>query len=96
MEIMVLLFKTGLKIEDLVKTSNERYEKFKDVKGLLQKFYISDNNSNQIGGIYIFDSKVNLEAFRESELSKSTSEAYKFLEPEDARFYNVSRTLREL
>ncbi|MHA2284018.1 MAG: YdhR family protein [Promethearchaeota archaeon] len=96
MEIMVLLFETGLKIEDLVKTSNERFEKFLHVKGLLQKFYISDRNSNQIGGVYVFDSKENLEAFRESELSKSTSETYKFLGPEDARFYNISRTLREL
>ncbi|MHA2038839.1 MAG: YdhR family protein [Promethearchaeota archaeon] len=96
MEIMVLLFETGLKIEDLITTSNKRFEKFKDVKGLLQKFYISDRNSKKIGGIYVFDSKENLEAFRESELSKSTSEAYKFLYPEDVTFYDVSRTLREL
>jgi hypothetical protein len=93
---MVLLFETGLKIEDLIKTSNERFEKFKHVKGLLQKFYISDQNSNEIGGICVFDTKENLKAFRESELSKSISEAYKFLHPEDATFYDVSRTLREL
>ena len=96
MEIMVLLFETGLKMEDLIKTSNERFEKFQHVKGLLQKFYISDPNSNQVGGIYVFDSKDNLNAFRESELSKSTSGAYKFLEPADVRFFDVSRTLREL
>ena len=96
MEIMVLLFETGLKIDDLIKTSNERFEKFLHVKGLLQKFYLSDPNSNQVGGIYVFDSKENLEAFRESELSKSTSAAYKILKGSDVRFFNVSRTLRDL
>ena len=93
---MLLLFEVGLKIEDLIKTSNERFEKFKQVKGLLQKFYISDPNSNQVGGICVFDSKENLEVFRDSELSKSTSEAYKFLKPADVKFFDVSRTLREL
>ncbi len=96
MEIMVLIFETGLKIEELTKTSNERFDKFQHVKDLLQKFYISDPNSDQVGGIYVFDSKENLEAFRESELSKSTSEAYKFLEPADVKFFNVSRTLKKL
>lgn len=76
--------------------SNERFEKFLHVKGLLQKFYISDPNSIQVGGVYVFDSKENLETFRESDLSKSTSAAYKFLESSDVRFFNVSRTLRDL
>lgn len=93
---MILLFETGLKIDDLIKISNERFEKFLHVKGLLQKFYISDPNSNQVGGVYVFDSKENLVKFRESELSKSTSAAYKFLESSDVRFFNVSRTLRDL
>ena len=87
MEIMVLLFETGLKINDLIKISNERFEKFLQVKGLLQKFYFSDPNSNKVGGIYVFDSKESLEAFRESELSKNTSAAYKFLKGSVVRFF---------
>ncbi|MHA1729418.1 MAG: YdhR family protein [Promethearchaeota archaeon] len=95
MEIMVLLFETGLEAEKLMKTSNERYKKFKDVKGLVQKYYMSDAESSKVGGVYVFDTKENLDAFFESDLSKSTSEAYKFQGQALRSFFNVSRTLRE-
>ena len=94
MEIMVILFETGLNLEDLARTSNERYPKFKEVKGLVQKYYMSDANSNKVGGVYVFDTKENMDEFLKSDLSKSTSEAYKFVKPEERMFFNVSRTLR--
>jgi hypothetical protein len=82
-------------MEELMKISKERGERFKEVKGLIQKYYVSDKSSNHVGGVYIFDSKRNLKAFRESDLSKSTAEAYQFLEPADERVLGVIKTLRE-
>ena len=62
---------------------------------MLQKLYVRENSTGQVGGIYVFDSKENLEAFRNSDLAKSIGEAYKFLEPPTIRALEVVRVLSE-
>jgi hypothetical protein len=95
MEILIFLFKSGLPMEELMKVSKTRGEHFKKVKGLIQKYYVSDKEFNRIGGVYFFDSKKNLKDFRNSELSKSTAGAYQFLEEPDVRILDVIRPLKE-
>ena len=95
MEILILLFKSGLPMEELMKVSKIRAERYSKVKGLIQKYYVTDQTSNHIGGLFIFDSKESLEAFRNSDLSKSTAEAYQFLESPDIRILDVIKTLKE-
>ena len=95
MEILIFLFKSGLPMEELMEVSKTRGEQFKKVKGLIQKYYVSDKESNRIGGVYFFDSKKNLKDFRNSELSKSTAGAYQFLEEPDVRILDVLRPLKE-
>jgi hypothetical protein len=51
--------------------------------------------TGHIGGIFVFDSRENLKAFRESELAKSTSEAYKFTEPPTIRVLEIAKRLLE-
>jgi len=62
---------------------------------LLQKLYIKDESTGHFGGVYIFDSKESLEAFRNSDLSKSIGDAYKFLELETRRVFKVTNVLFE-
>ncbi|MHA1915354.1 MAG: YdhR family protein [Promethearchaeota archaeon] len=94
MEVYILLFKPGLPLEELIKVSNTRRELFKKVQGLVQKYYISDTESDRVGGVYIFDSKENLETFRNSELSKSTADAYQFQDDPEIKIFSVSSLLR--
>ena len=94
MEVYILLFRTGLPVEELMKVSSIRRELFKKVKGPVQKYYISDTESDRVGGVYIFDTKENLEAFKNSELSKSTPDAYQFLVDPEVKIFNVSSLLR--
>jgi hypothetical protein len=89
MEILFGLFKSGLPKEEVLKKLGERAHKYHEVKGLLQKLYVHDESTGHFGGIYIFDSKASLEAFKNSELSKSTGDAYKFTEPPTTRVLNV-------
>ena len=49
----------------------------------------------QVGGVFVFDSAENLKAFKDSDLSKSTGEVYKFLEPPQARVLEIAKVLRE-
>jgi hypothetical protein len=89
MEILFGLFKSGLPKEEVLKKIKERTHKYREVKGLLQKLYIQDETTGHFGGIYIFDSKASLEAFQNSDLAKSTGDAYKFVEPPTRRVFNV-------
>jgi heme-degrading monooxygenase HmoA len=95
MEILLVLFKSGLPKEEVLKRFEERADKYREVRGLLQKLYVRDESTGHFGGVYIFDSKESLEAFRNSYLAKSIGDAYKFLEPPTRRVLNVTLVLYE-
>ena len=59
-EIFLTLFKSGLLQEEVLKKFDERAYKYRQVKGLLQKYYIHNESSDEFGGVYVFDSKENL------------------------------------
>jgi len=95
MEILLVLFKSGLPEEEVVRKFDERAYKYRQVKGLQQKYYIHDESSGEFGGVYIFDSKENLEAFRNSDLAKSIGDAYKYLESPTRKVFAVHLVLYE-
>jgi hypothetical protein len=94
MRLLIFLFKSGLPIEEIMKTSEDRADSYRKVSGLVQKYYVVDKSTDRVGGIFVFDSEENLRAFRESELAKSTGEAYKFLEPPHTRVLEIAKVLR--
>jgi len=95
MRLLIFLFKSGLPFEEIAKTSEERADSYRKVPGLIQKYYVMDKSTDQVGGVFVFDSEENLKAFRESELAKSTGEAYKFLEAPHTRMLEIAKVLRE-
>jgi hypothetical protein len=56
-EVLVFLYKSGLTMEEILKRFKKRSDKYRDVKGLLQKLYIRDESTGHVGGIHVFDSK---------------------------------------
>ncbi|HLN45162.1 MAG: YdhR family protein [Chloroflexota bacterium] len=95
MHIYFTLFKSGLPKEEVQRKFEERVDKYHEVKGLIQKYYVHDESTGEFGGIYVFDTKENLEIFRDSDLRKSISDVYKFLEPPVRRIFNVNLVLYE-
>lgn len=91
----MILFKSGLPMEEIMEVVKSREDRYREVKGLLQKHYVIDNTTDKKGGVFIFDSKESLKAFKESDLSKSTAEAYKFIEPPEIKVLEVMKNLRE-
>ena len=91
----MFLFKSGLSMEDIEKTSESRADLYRQVPGLVQKYYVVDKEMDRVGGVFVFDSQKSLEAFRESDLAKSTGKAYKFLEPPHTRALEIAKVLRE-
>ena len=94
MKLLIFLFKSELPAEEILKKTESRAGQYLKVKGLVQKYYVQDEQTNRVGGIFVFDSEENLKAFRDSELAKSTGEAYKFTEPPHTKILEIVKTLR--
>ena len=69
-------------------------QQYLQVEGLIQKYYVMDKSTGHVGGVFIFDSKESLRAFRDSELAKSTAAAYKFVEPPTTRALEIAKVLK--
>ena len=61
----------------------------------MQKLYVHDPATDEVGGIYVFDSAEHMELFRGSDLEKSIRETYRFTEPPTIRSLDVVQALRE-
>jgi hypothetical protein len=73
--ILSVRFNSSLSRDDVERIVRERAPRFRDVPGLVQKFYGVDGDG-YITGIYVFDSQESLNAFRETDLAKTIPEAY--------------------
>lgn len=62
--------------EKLLQLFHQRLEDFKNVPGLMQKYYVADEKSEVVGGIYVFENKDARAAFWDSALAKAIPETY--------------------
>lgn len=74
--VLLVKFKSSLTPENLMKTCQEDLEDFRNVPGLLQKYYISEESTGAISGFYIFENKEARAAFWNSELAKNIPARY--------------------
>ena len=74
--ILYVRVKSGLDPEELERRVNERKPRFLEVPGLIQKIYGRDESTGEVCGIYFFENKEALAAFRDSELAKTIPTAY--------------------
>lgn len=95
-EVLFIPYKSALPTEKVLKLFEKRSDKYRGVHGLLQKLYVHDEPTGHVGGIYIFDSKESLEAFRNSDLAKGIGDAYGFTEPPTRRVFRVAMALYEM
>lgn len=95
MIIQIIKLKSELTEDELVKKAKEREPKFKAIPGLLQKYYVKLEQPGQYGGVYVWDSKESLLAFRKSELATSIPEAYKLIDAPDIEMLDVLFQLRD-
>ena len=78
--ILFVRVKSGLETVELERRAIERRPRFKEVPGLVQKIYGKDESTGDMCGIYFFESKEALAAFKETELAKTIPAAYEATE----------------
>jgi heme-degrading monooxygenase HmoA len=74
--ILYVRVKSNLDADELERRVNERKPRFLEVPGLIQKIYGRDNATGEVCGIYFFEDKESLAAFKDSELAKTIPTAY--------------------
>ena len=78
--VLFVRIKTNVDLEELDRRILERRPRFLEVPGLIQKIYARDEETGDTCGIYFFEDRAALDAFRDSELAKTIPTAYEAVE----------------
>ena len=77
MEIVFITYESELGVDEIETLFKERSENYREMEGLVQKYYLYDEGSGRVGGIYVFDSEESRDMLFESDIHSSLREAYK-------------------
>jgi hypothetical protein len=91
----LIKFKSSLPLDEVMKIVEERAPEFEALEGLLQKYYVHDPESGEIGGLYVWDSPDALADYRSSELRSTIAQAYHTEGEPSIQVYRVLKTLRD-
>jgi heme-degrading monooxygenase HmoA len=95
MVIQVVKFKTALSDAEVQRLFEERAPQYRALPGLIQKYYVRENQTGEYGGIYVWDSAESLRAVRASDLARSIPAVYRVTGQPRAEVFEVLLTLKE-
>jgi len=93
--LIVRGLKSNLPYDELERRYKERMPEFRDVPGLLQKYYSADESTGEWAGIYLWDSEESLQAYLESDLRKTIASAYELIQPPQVERFSIIDVLRK-
>jgi heme-degrading monooxygenase HmoA len=94
MIIRLVKFKSALSDAEVLKLSDQRAPRYRNLPGLIQKYYFKDKQTGEHGAVYLWDSMESMEEFQNSELSHSIPEAYKIIGQPKIEILDLVYTLR--
>ncbi len=74
--VLSVKFKSTFSAELLLNVCKQNLEDFRNVPGLIQKYYIAEEGTGALSGFYIFETKSARAAFWTSELAKNIPAQY--------------------
>jgi heme-degrading monooxygenase HmoA len=93
--VLLVRFKSALSLEEVWEVINSRAGEFRALAGLKQKYYLKDPATEEIAGLYLWESRDALGAYRDSELRASIAAAYQATTEPRIEVFEVLKTLRE-
>jgi hypothetical protein len=79
--LIVRGLKSRLPHDEMVRRYKERMPQFRDVPGLLQKYYAYDPSTDEWAGVYLWESEDAARAYLTSDLRKSIPSVYELTDP---------------
>lgn len=95
MILQIVKLKSNLPEEELLRRAKERKPQFEAIPGLIQKYYVKLNEEGGYSGIYVWDNRESLAAFRDSELAKTIPSAYEVIEVPNIEVLDIMFQLRD-
>jgi heme-degrading monooxygenase HmoA len=95
MLVQIVRFRSGLDDERVLATYQARAPRYREVTGLLQKYYLAFPTGEH-GAVYVWDSPQSMQAFRESDLARTIPEAYQVKGTPSVEVADVSLVLHSL
>ncbi|MBI3650941.1 MAG: YdhR family protein [Acidobacteria bacterium] len=95
MMIQLTKYRSGLTDEEVQRTMKERAPRFREVAGLLQKYYFKDEKTGEYGAVYVWESAAAMLAFRQTDLAQSMNAAYKIVGDKRVEIFDVTMVLRD-
>jgi hypothetical protein len=92
-QVLLILYKSALGMDRIKELFRERAAKYEEVPGLIQKLYVADRTTGEVGGIYLFESEERLRAFVATGL-EDIRQTYLFREARSFRDFDVLQILR--
>ncbi len=89
MVIQIIKLKSNLAEKELMRRAKERIPRFETIPGLIEKYYVRTAEEGQYAGVYIWESRSRIEAFKASNLAKSIPEAYEVIEAPNIEILDV-------
>lgn len=74
--LLLVRIKSPLELAELERRAIERVPRFREVPGLVQKFYLRQEATGDVCGLYFFEDHAALEAYRQSDLARGIASAY--------------------
>ena len=95
--VLSVKFKSTFNAEKLLNVCQQDIKTFKDVPGLIQKYYIAEEGTGALSGFYIFETKSARAAFWNSDLAKTIPARYGVI-PESLRVeqYDMAIVLNDV
>jgi len=94
MIIRLVKFRSALSDSAVLKLYDQRAPQYRKLPGLLQKYYIKDQQTGEHGAVYLWDSIQSMEECQQSNLSRSIPETYKIIGQPRIEILDVVYTLR--
>lgn len=93
MIVQIVRFKSALSAEEAQRMYEARAPQYRALPGLLQKYYLRFPTTQEYGAVYLWESESALKRFRESQLARTISSAYKVEGPTEFHVADVVMTL---
>jgi heme-degrading monooxygenase HmoA len=74
--IQFIRFESDLSYDEVIAVARERLPDFQALPGLVQKYYVRLDEPDSYGGIYVWESREAMAAYRRTELFASIPKAY--------------------
>lgn len=86
MHIVAISYASELDYDEIDRLSRSRSDTYRNMTGLLQKYYIHDRANERYGGIYVFESATAADALFESDIHDSLRDTYAVTDIDIQRF----------